>query len=287
MKGILITNRYYLDEGMKYLVGRLIQSAKDRGVTLTHSICPIVKDLKAQIGQADFVIFWDKDVVACKVIENSGIPTFNSSETIRICDSKALTYLALAGFDCLIPTVFSPVCFPVSNNDDSELIKSVETLGYPLIIKESTGSLGMQVYLINNRAELIEKSHELRHTSHLYQKYVGDEKGTDIRFYVAGNEIAGACKRINTTSYTSNIAMGGRIEKYEASEQEKRLALDIASALKMDFGSVDFIREGEKTYFVEANSNAYFKAIESLGVDVAGQYIDSIIKTVNDNARKS
>ncbi len=287
MRGILITNRYYLDEGMKYLTGRLIQSASDRGVQLTHSVCPVVKDLKTQIDQVDFVIFWDKDVIACKVIENSGIPTFNSSETIRICDSKALTYLALAEFDCLIPSVFSPICFPVSNNDDEELIAQVEKLGYPLIIKESSGSLGMQVYLVNNKVELIDKSHELRHVGHLYQKYVGDEKGTDIRFYIAGNNVAGCCKRINTTSYTSNIAMGGRVEKYDANADEKQLALDIAKALKMDFGSVDFIQDSGKLYFVEANSNAYFKAIESLGVDIAGQYIDSIINTVKNNARKS
>ncbi len=287
MKGILITNRYYLDEGMKYLVGRLIQCAKGRGVELTHSICPIVSSLSTNLERADFVIFWDKDVLACKVIENMGIPVFNSSETIRICDSKSLTYLALSGFDCLIPTVFSPVCFPVSENKDSELIQKVEQFGYPLIIKESAGSLGQQVYLINNKEELIEKSHALRHVSHVYQKYVGDEKGTDIRFYVAGNSVAGVCKRINTTSFTSNIAMGGRIEKYEATCSEKQLALDISKALKMDFGSVDFIKDNGKLYFVEANSNAYFKAIESLGVDVAGQYIDSIIKTVNDNARKS
>jgi ribosomal protein S6--L-glutamate ligase/gamma-F420-2:alpha-L-glutamate ligase len=287
MKGILITNRYYLDEGMKYLTGRLIQSAKEKGVELIHMLCPVISELKAQIGQADFVIFWDKDTIACKVIENSGIPTFNSSETIRICDNKAQTYLALSSFDCLIPTVYSPVCFPVSDNDDSELIEQVEKLGYPLIIKKSVGSLGMQVYLVNNIVELKEKSRELRHESHLYQKFVGDEKGADVRFYIAGNSVAGVCKRINTTSYTSNIANGGRIEKYDATIEEKQLALSIARALNMDFGSVDFIKENGRLYFVEANSNAYFKAIESLGVDIAGQYIDSIIKAVGDNARKS
>ena len=284
MKGIIITNRYYLDEGMKYLLGRLIQSAKDRGVTLTHSICPLVSEFKLDLGQADFIIFWDKDVVACKVLENAGYRTFNSSETIRICDNKTLTYLALAQFDCLIPSVSSPVCFPVSNNEDDELISSVEKLGYPLIIKESTGSLGMQVYLVNNREELLQKSRELKSVPHLYQKFVGDEKGTDIRFYIAGDKIAGACKRINTTSYTSNIASGGRVEKYEPTEQEKALALSIANALNMDFGSVDFLKDSGKLYFVEANSNAYFKAIESLGVDIAGQYIDSIIKAVKYNA---
>lgn len=284
MKGLLITNRYYLDEGMQYLVGRLIQSAKDRGVQLTHSVCPVVSLLKAEIEQVDFVIFWDKDVVACKVIENMGIPVFNSSDTIRICDSKILTYLTLDKTECLIPSVFSPVCFPISNNEDGELIGEVEKLGYPLIIKESTGSLGMQVYLINNRAQLIEKSHALRHTPHLYQKYVGDERGTDYRFYIAGRSVAGACKRINTTSFTSNLAMGGSIEKYEPTTEEKQLALNIATQLKMDFGSVDFIKGKGKMYFVEANSNAYFKGIESLGVDIAGQYMDSIIKTVKDYA---
>ncbi|MBO5224240.1 MAG: RimK family alpha-L-glutamate ligase [Clostridia bacterium] len=287
MKGILITNRYYLDEGMKYLAGRLIQSAKDRGVTLTHSVCPLVSSLSVRPMDADFVIFWDKDAVAARVIENMGIPTFNSSETIRICDSKTLTYLALCGLDCLIPTVFSPVCFPVSSNEDDELILEVEKLGYPLIIKESTGSLGMQVYLINNRAELIYKSRALRHTAHQYQKYVGDERGTDIRFYVAGGAVVGACKRINTTSFTSNLAMGGKIELYSPTEQEKELALEVAKRLNLSFGSVDFIKDNGKSYFVEANSNAYFKGIESLGVDVAGQYVDSIIKTVKNNASKN
>jgi ribosomal protein S6--L-glutamate ligase/gamma-F420-2:alpha-L-glutamate ligase len=284
MNGIIITNRYYLDEGMKYLLGRLIQSANDRGVTLTHSICPLVNEFKIDLGQADFIIFWDKDVVACKVLENAGYRVFNSSETIRVCDNKTLTYLALSSFSCLIPSVVSPVCFPISNNDDDELIAKVEELGYPLIVKESVGSLGMQVYLVENREELIKKSHELRHTPHLYQKYVGDEKGTDYRFYVAGENVVGVCKRINTTSFTSNVASGGRVETYEATDEEKNLALSIAKALNMDFGSVDFLKDNGKLYFVEANSNAYFKAIESLGVDVAGQYIDSIIKAVNGNA---
>ena len=287
MNGIIITNRYYLDEGMKYLLGRLIQSAKDRGVTLTHSVCPIVGEFRAELGQADFVIFWDKDVVACKTLERQGYRVFNSSETIRICDNKTLTYLALPYFDCLIPSVFSPVCFPVSDNFDIDLIHKVESFGYPLIIKESTGSLGMQVYLINNRDELIEKSRQLKSVPHIYQKYVGDEKGVDIRFYVAGDKIAGVCKRINTTSFTSNIASGGSVEKYEAQKHEERLALSIAKALNMDFGSVDFVKHRGELLFVEANSNAYFKAIESLGVDIAGQYIDSIIKAVKGNARKS
>lgn len=282
MNGIILTNRYYLDEGMKYLVDRLIKSAKDRGVNLTHSTCPIVSSFSVEVGQADFVIFWDKDVVACSVIESMGIPVFNCSETIRICDNKALTYLALKDFDCLIPSVCSPVCFPVSTNEDNQLIAEVEKLGYPLIVKESTGSLGQQVYLVSNREELKQKSYELRTVSHLYQKYVGDEKGTDYRFYVAGNTFVGACKRINTTSYTSNVASGGKVELYNPTNEEIALALSIAKALKMHFGSVDFIKENGKLYFVETNSNAYFKAIESLGVDVAGKYIDSIISAVKN-----
>lgn len=282
MNGIILTNRYYLDEGMKYLVDRLIKSAKDRGVNLTHSTSPIVSCFSVEVGQADFVIFWDKDVVACSIIESKGIPVFNSSETIRICDNKTLTYLALKDFDCLIPSVFSPVCFPISNNEDEELIAQVEKLGYPLIVKESTGSLGQQVYLVNNREELKQKSYELKGVSHLYQKFVGDEKGTDYRFYVAGNNFVGACKRINTTSYTSNVSSGGKVELYNPSNEEVALALSIAKALKMDFGSVDFIKEKGKLYFVETNSNAYFKAIERIGVDVAGKYIDSIISAVKN-----
>mgnify|MGYP002627967192 CR=1 FL=1 len=45
----------------------------------------------------DYVIFWDKDIVLAKQLENMGLKLFNSSRAIEICDNKALTYVELNG----------------------------------------------------------------------------------------------------------------------------------------------------------------------------------------------
>ena len=45
----------------------------------------------------DYVIFWDKDIVLAKQLENMGLKLFNNSRAIEICDNKALTYVELNG----------------------------------------------------------------------------------------------------------------------------------------------------------------------------------------------
>jgi glutathione synthase/RimK-type ligase-like ATP-grasp enzyme len=127
----------------------------------------------------------------------------------------------------------------------------------------------------------------LLHTPHVFQSYVADERGVDIRVYVVGGKAVACCKRRNTTGFRSNVHLGGRAEKYDAPEALLREAERIATILGLDYGSVDFLT-GESHVFVEANSNAYIFAIEKLGYNVAGAYADHIVSTMEkENARKN
>ena len=285
MKGLFITNRYYTDNGMKYIYARLQAEFACFSVRLDISKCPIVcQNSTVNVGDYDFIIFWDKDVTACRALENSGYRVFNNSHALFVCDNKITTYSYLAGFDCLIPSLFSPKRYDVNKEDDTEFLNNVKSLGFPLIAKEATGSQGRQVYIINNEEELLTVENSLLNKEHLYQKYVGDEKGSDVRFYLAGGKVVGVCKRTNTTSFASNVCLGGSVSLYEPDSRLIQTAISVSKALKMDFGSVDFIMENGNGLFVEANSNAYFTGIEKLGVNVAKAYAECVLEEVRANA---
>lgn len=285
MKGLFITNRYYTDNGMQYIYARLKEEFANFSVCLDIAKCPVINQNSAiNVGEYDFIVFWDKDVTACRALENSGYKVFNNSHALFVCDNKITTYSYLAGFDCLIPSLFSPKRYDVNNDNDEEFLKSVKALGFPLIAKESIGSQGRQVYIVNDEKELREVESSLLHKEHLYQKYVGDEKGSDVRFYVAGQKVVGVCKRTNTTSFASNVCLGGTVSLYSPSLELSKTALSVAKALKMDFGSVDFIMENGKGLFVEANSNAYFTGIEKLGVNVAKAYAKYVVEEAKGDA---
>lgn len=287
MRGVFAVNKYYTDNGVEYAAARLQSEFAKRGHTLDVAPCPTLmydeKCNRSLLGGFDFVIFWNKDCIAASELERTGVRVFNSAQAIENCDDKAKTISILAGHDVAVPkTVFAPHVYDVNNESDWVFIDQVENyLGYPIVIKENKGSQGRQVYLAQTRSELSAMHKALLHTPHIFQQYVSDERGVDIRVYVVGGKAVAWCKRRNTTGFKSNVHMGGRAEKFDAPDELLREAERIADLLKLDFGSVDFLT-GPTHIFAEANSNAYFFAIEKLGFDVAGAYADYVIKTLSE-----
>ncbi len=290
MKGIFVVNNYYTDSGIEYVFSRLKEEFEKLGATLEKITCPhLIYNEKGEASvdvDADFAVFWNKDSAVAKILEKK-MPVFNSGRAIEVCDDKAKTFLEVEGKGVLMPkTITAPIRYDINKTiDENFLFFCEKELSFPIVVKENTGSQGRQVYLASSRAELWELSQKLMHVPHILQQYVADERGVDIRIYVVGGKAIASCKRKNTTGFKSNVHMGGVAENYEASKQLKEQAELIASALSLDYGSVDFLTE--KGHFVEANSNAYFKAIESLGYDIAGAYARHIKKvTEKRNARK-
>jgi len=283
LKGALLFNKYYTDEGQDYVQARLTECFSKRGVCL-HS--PVVY---AQFGGApklpeiDFVIFWDKDVVLAKCLEQSGVRVFNNSFALEHCDDKSKTYVLLSQAHIpLIPTVFAPLKYAAAAPcADKNLLSLVENaFGYPLIVKQNIGSLGKQVSLIKTRAQLETAHKRLLYIPHQYQKLIG-KRGEDIRVYTVGGKAIAAFKRTNTASFTANAATGGKTEITALTESLKHLSETAAKALRLDFGAIDFLEENGQYYFLEANSNAYFKAAEAAGIEIADKIVNHIILSVN------
>lgn len=284
-RAVFIANKYYSDAGMDYVFARLQAELQKRRVLLFAA-----NDLYAaypfEPPKADFAVFWDKDIPLAKRLESAGIRLFNEADTIAMCDDKEKTFAAVSGVTELPATVAAPLVYDVSKGEDAAFLSYVERVtGYPIVVKECVGSQGRQVYLASNGEELAAWNRKLRHVPHVYQRYVRSSVlGADTRVYIVGQTAAGAVNRINTTDFRSNAARGGKMERTDLSAELQTKAETIARALRLCYGSVDFICEDGKYVFIEANSSPYMQNAETLGIPLAALYADYMIRAVYGDA---
>lgn len=232
--------------------------------------------------EVDFVLFWDKDIRLAKILESKGFFVINSSKAIENCDDKGLTHLLLAKEGIPMPdTILAPMTFPNVGYTEKEFIKCViEKLGLPLVIKENYGSFGQQVYLCENSQEVIQKVKELERTSFLFQRFIKETKGRDVRLQVVGDKVVAGMERFaKEGDFRANITNGGIMRKYESSKEEEELAVLVCKILGVDFAGVDLLFKADDSPLVcEVNSNGHFKNIyDCTGVNVAEKIMDYIM----------
>ena len=164
-----------------------------------------------KVEEPKFIIFWDKDVLLASHLEKMGYRVFNSSNAIKNCDHKGLMHLVLSNNNIEMPkTIISPMIFDYSLNSEDYLISCYEALGESVIIKEAMGSFGMQVYLINNREEFINKIKELNRNKidFIIQENIKSSFGKDIRVNIIGDKVIGAMLRTSETDFRPAVFCG-------------------------------------------------------------------------------
>lgn len=230
------------------------------------------------------VLFLDKDVLSAKAFEMNGVRVFNSSDAILLCDNKALTYQKLCSSHIKMPiTIFAPKTFDtVGYNNLEFLVNAEKTLGYPMIIKEFFGSFGGQVYLAKDRKEATNIIAKIGEKEFLMQKFIKTSVGKDIRVNVVGGKVVTAIKRYSENDFRSNVALGGKAEKFELTQAQEEQALDATKALDLDFAGVDLLfdedDESGKTMVCEVNSNPHIRGtISATGINVAKHIAEYII----------
>lgn len=291
MKGVIIINRSGLS-GQIYQANRLKEELEKLGVR-ADIVCGGA-ELGGEFGgeivletACDFAVFLDKDKYLAEAFTKKGIRLFNSATAIRLCDDKGETCLALAGQGLNVPdTLFAPLVFKKDDASREAVKKTTsvvaEKLGFPVVVKESYGSMGSGVYLAKNEDELYKISDELLLKPHIYQKYLSARKGTDVRVIVIGGRVVCAMERFNPDDFRSNLALGGSGRKIVPEKAFKKAAEKAARVLKLDYCGVDLLYgDNGEPFICEVNSNAFFKGAESVtGVNVAKIYAEHIIKTI-------
>ncbi len=284
MKVLIAVNAYIKNKSQISQAERIAEEFSARGVTAEikknfnlAEIC--TNSVKAE--KYDFCVFLDKDKVAARLLEKSGLRLFNSAAAIEVCDDKMLTNTALANRSFNIPDcMYAPLCYHSESAVNTQFLKEVESnLGFPLVAKTNYGSLGAGVTLVRSAEELY--AYEKRNLTlpHFYQQFIDCGCGEDIRVIVVGGKAICAMKRRNESDFRSNIELGGKGENYPLNKELAALCEGVSNALGLDYCGVDILTDKDgKMYVCEVNSNAFFAAAERVcNVNVAGAYAEYMI----------
>lgn len=285
--GLLIINGYGITSGTINQVERLTEEFKKLGVTVdlkknNEILTCIQNNVIVNLPKYDFVLYLDKDKYVARMLTKAGYRLFNSIESIELCDDKMLTHIALANSGIKMPkTISSTLCYRDNGNRDfSESV--LKELSFPFIVKENYGSLGKQVYLVNNKSEFMDIENRLIHIPHIYQEFISSSVGKDYRVIVIGHEVVAYMKRENKHSYLSNLASGGSASVVKLPENYLNMAIKASKILRLDYCGVDLLEgPNNEPILSEVNSNAFFEGIEKItGINVASEYAKYIYKTV-------
>lgn len=293
-KGVVLVYPGFQNDAKKYQYNRIIEEFSKRSIDIdllkVDDIIFEIDNNKAniQLKQYDFCIQLVKDKYIDALLNKNGIRSFNCYESINNCDDKMMAFTLLENEGINMPTTISG-----SKNSGIEKIDDTlvtdrlknyveEKLGYPLIVKKSDSKNGRDVYKINNREELNDICLKLNGSNYLFQEYIEDNSGKDIRVIVVGGKVVGSFMRVNDNSFKSNVKLGGKPVPYEISKEYKETAEKVAKLLKMDYCSVDFfVTDPTKPIICEINPDpAFMSSEEIIGENIAGILVDYIIEKI-------
>lgn len=113
----------------------------------------------------------------------------------------------------------------------------------------------------------------------IFQKFIAESRGRDVRINMVGDEAVASMLRYNNNDFRANITNGGNMESYSPDSAEIDIAKKACRALGLDFGGVDILFSERGPLVCEVNSNAHFKNIyDCTGVNVAEYIVEYVEK---------
>ena len=215
------------------------------------------------------------DMNVSSMLEKRGIKVINSTYTIENCVDKLKTHNM-----CSKLNIKQIKTYHFNNLSFDE---SVKLVGLPFILKYRFGKQGMNIYIINNIDEYNCILKEINPEDYLLQEYIKTTYGKDVRVFIVGDKVVGACKRENNSDFKSNLAQGGLSYNYELTEELKNNSLKLKRELKGDIISVDYVFGDNELLFCEANTNPGFASFNYLGYPIRQIFMDYIKELLNNN----
>lgn len=192
--------------------------------------------------------------------EKLGIYCVNPSQSIETVKDKLFQMQILANSDYSIPkTILAK--FPVN----PEWIN--KQLGFPVIVKALSGSQGSGVFLCEteNMLEDLMKVIEIanRDSNFIFQEFISDSRGRDLRVFVVGDQVIGAMERnASDQSFKANFSRGGIAKPYTISKEVEAKVLAITKLFNLEIAGIDLLFDGDSFRVCEVNSSPGFKGLE-------------------------
>ena len=215
-------------------------------------------------------------VHALKIFSDHDVPTVNAPEVAEVCGSKFLTTQALikAG----VPT---PRCYLAFTPESA--LEAMDKLGYPCVIKPTTGSWGRLISKINDRdaAEAVLEHKQIlgsyHHSIFYIQEYI-EKQGKDIRSFVIGDRCIAAIYR-HADHWITNTARGGNTTNCPLNEDLSEISVKAAKSVGGGVVAID-VFETESGYSVnEVNYTMEFRnSIDVTGINIPAKVVDYVLE---------
>lgn len=276
----LIVNAFLHSESFVRMKEMLQASAMDSGIDMVLKTNADFLNADSLNNTPKTALFFDKDIRLAKRMEQTGMRLFNSAQAIAVCDDKTLTALQLDEVHLPQPqTILCPMSFPGVGYGNLDFLESIANqLSFPLVVKEGKGSFGRQVYLAENMEQLKTTVLQVGHKEILFQRFIRESAGQDLRLYVVGSQVIASIRRINLQGdFRANLENGGTACSYQPTQEETDLALKACAACGTDFAGVDLLLGREGPLICEVNSNAHFLGLMAVtGINPANAIMQLI-----------
>lgn len=236
-----------------------------------------------------------------KEFEYRGFFVINNLESYENCENKYTTFKVLNSNG--VPT---PMTTVVTSGDIDSLQEKVDEVGgkFPVVCKLLDGKKGIGVFLIESYMSLkstfetifklvpnaeillqnkIESDYDLR--IHVFNKSYNRTSNNPDNY-----EIIGVMRRNRIDGdFRTNFSLGGTIEKFTLTDDQKSLAIKTAACVKCKWCGVDMIidKATGENYIIEVNASPGVKGITSVSEVPPIDYIFDFFnkfKYVNNNA---
>ena len=265
-------NRWFADELLKnclsFCDAKLIITEHLRFGISDHQ--PVLIYDGAPVSAPDFAVMRSIFPLLSEFLETANVRVFNDHATSLVCNDKRLTHLSVLRSGVrMMDTLFYSRDY-LSEDD-------LKDLPYPAVVKSSSGHGGKEVFVVNDRHELLSAVGSMRDSRFLVQKPFSPP-GQDLRVYVLGGKVIGAALR-TSDSLKSNISLGGKAAAHTLSLREQKTVSAVLSVLPFspDFIGVDFLYGGGDLVFNEIEDVVGVRMLyETSGLDPAAMYISYI-----------
>lgn len=249
----------------------IVTRSDNKSILLDHKPHPLPDFILPRIG-ATMSYF---ALAILRQFEHLGVYVCNSAQAIETVKDKLHSQQILCQSNLPTPKTML-VKFPIN----IELVK--KHFGFPIVIKQISGSKGKGVYLCKTEDEVTilmdEIKQESPHANIIFQEYIKASHGQDIRVVMIGGKIIGSMKRVSQSDdFKANFSQGGRVEQVLMDPELERLSLETNQLFGLDIIGIDFLLDNGHYQICEANSAPGFNGLERVvGVGVAEQILDYI-----------
>jgi len=241
----------------------------------------------------------------CKILSSNDFLVINTPSSIKTSGDKALT-IEKFNID-KVPQPKSLILNSRNIDDFDAVIKTID-FDFPVIAKVNKGSQGNGVFLFDGPKSLkgvaqyiLSNSDVLDCTDIIVQERI--DADYDLRLHVLRKEsdpvyrsgdkyvVFAAMKRKKLDNdYRSNASLGADYEYYEATEEEKKLAIEAAKSVRCAWCGVDIMKDKNtgKMYVIEVNSTPSLKGITAVSdKDPATEFIRNMKEAFGKNDETS